>query len=164
MAVTSQDNGGDPFSVNITPSMVASGRPLTVYMISTTNDLDPLIYMVDSNLRQINDNSGNPIACDDSGDTTHCWGQSASLTHSFVTFQNGNKLQNLPGGQYDAMLNIPLTGMNLSSDRNQNFFTFLMTSYQQQTLGQYVTVFDISLGSGGGGLPGGLTGGSSGGK
>jgi len=163
MAVTAADNGGDPFSVNITPAMVASGRPLTVYMISTTNDLDPLIYMVDGSLRQINDNSGSPISCDDAGDNTRCWGQSASLVNSFVTFQNNGQLKNLPGGQYDAMLNIPLTGMSLNSDRSQNFFTFLMTSYQQQTLGQYVTVFDISLG-GGSGSGGGLNGGSSGGK
>src|SRR5262249_27341412 len=95
--------------------------------------------------------------------TSRCWGQSSSLSNSFVTFQNGSQLRNLPGGQYDAMLSLDLTGMSLSNDITQNFFNFLMTSYQKQTLGQYVMVFDIGLG-GGGGSGGGLNGGGSTGK
>jgi hypothetical protein len=163
MAVTSADNLGDEFSVNITPGMVSSGVPLTVYMISTTNNLDPLINLVDANLNTLTDNSNAQIACDDAGDSAHCWGQSASLSNSFVTFQNGSQLANLPGGQYDAMLSLDLTGMSLNSDPSQNFFNFLMTSYQKQTLGQYVMVFDIGVGGGaGGGLNGGSTGGTGG--
>jgi hypothetical protein len=164
MAVTSADNLGDEFSVNITPGMVSSGVPLTVYMISTTNNLDPLINLVDANLTTLTDNSNAQIACDDAGDSAHCWGQSASLSNSFVTFQNGSQLANLPGGQYDAMLSLDLTGMSLNSDPTQNFFNFLMTSYQKQTLGQYVMVFDIGVGGAGGGLNGGGTGGGTGGK
>lgn len=138
MAVTSTDGAGDPFSVNVTPGMVASGVPLTAYMLTRgTSGVDPLMYLADGS-NVATDDRGAQISCDDAG-TTSCWGSSTALDNYNVTINTGT----LPGWQYDAMLSLPLNGLQLSSDSSQNYFTFYMTSYQQQTEGQYLVVFHI---------------------
>jgi hypothetical protein len=140
MAVTSDDSQGDPFSVNISPQMVASGVPITAYMISKTTDLDSLIYLIDENRTPliVEGTTDTLYGCDDAG-TQSCWGDSTELSNSFVSTEAGS----LPGYQFDAMLSLPLSNVQLSSDYNQNFYTFLMTSYQQSTLGQYVVAFHV---------------------
>ncbi|MFN8527017.1 MAG: hypothetical protein U0670_00190 [Anaerolineae bacterium] len=146
MAVTGNDGAGDPFSVRITPEMVASGVPLSVYMISLTNDLDPIMGRIDANGDIVNDSAGNPIVCDDGGDANRCWGQSASLANSGVITANGQ----VNGGQYDAMLSMDLTGLQLSADPDVNFYNFLMTSYNQSTTGQYLLAFHAATAPAGG--------------
>ena len=138
MAVTSGDGAGDPFSVNVTPGMVASGVPLTAYMLTRgTSGVDPLMFVgIDGDVAT--DDGGAQISCDDAG-TTSCWGSSAALDNYNVTINTGT----LPGWQYDSMLSLPLNGLQLSADSSQNYFTFYMTSYQQQTEGQYLVVFHI---------------------
>jgi hypothetical protein len=84
------------------------------------------------------DSSGVQIMCDDAG-TTSCWGSSTALDNYNVTINTGT----LPGWQYDAMLTLPLDGLQLNTDSNQNYFTFYMTSYQQSSEGQYLVVFHI---------------------
>ncbi len=161
MGVTAADGAGDAFSVNLTPGMVASGVPLSVYMITRgTSGVDPLIYQSDSNLNPITDTNGNYISCDDAGDSSNCWGSSTNLSNSSITIGSGT----LPGWQYDAMLTESLSNLSLSSDRTQNYYTFVMTSYQQSTQGQYLLVFHIgesdTVSTNGGSSSGGLTGGS----
>lgn len=142
MGVTSGDNAGDPFSVNITPEMVGSGVPLSVYMITRGQSrVDPLIYMVDADFNVITDSDGANISCDDAG-TTLCWGDSVDLSDSSVTINTGT----LPGWQYDAMLMLPLDNFVPDEDRSLNFVNFLMTSYQQQTLGEYLLAFHFGIG------------------
>lgn len=143
MAATSADGAGDPFSVRLTPGMVASGVPLTVYMISVTDALDPLISRIDADYNVLNDTNGNPIYCDDAGDTSLCWGQSSPLGGSYVT-RRGN--QQLGGFGSDAMLSIPLTGMTLDPNPDLRFINYLMTSYRQSTFGDYVLAFHVGIG------------------
>jgi microcompartment protein CcmK/EutM len=143
MAATSADGSGDPFSVRLTPGMVASGVPLTVYMISVTDALDPLIARIDSDFNVVNDTNGNAIVCDDAGDTSLCWGDSSPLSGSYVT-RRGN--QKLGGFGSDAMLSLPLTGMVLDPDPDLRFVNYLMTSYQQSTFGDYVLAFHVGIG------------------
>jgi hypothetical protein len=143
MAATEADGSGDPFSVRLTPGMVSSGVPLTVYMISVTDSLDPMIARIDADFNYINDANGDPYYCDDAGDTGLCWGNSVSLTGSFVTRRNTGRLG---GFGADAMLSIPLDGITLDPDPDLRFFNYLMTSYQQSTFGDYVLAFHVGTG------------------
>lgn len=143
MAVTDEDGAGDVFSVNLTPGMVESGVPLSIYMITRGDgQVDPYIYEVDADLNARTDSNGDLIACDDAGNSSLCWGNSVDLSDSSVTIATGR----LPGWQYDAMLNLDLSGINLSSDRDHNWLNFAMsTSPQVHTEGQYLLVFDIGI-------------------
>ncbi len=144
MAATKEDNAGDIYSVNLTPGMVASGIPLTVYMIAADDKLDPYIYQVGGDMSTISDSQGNAITCDDAGDSSLCYGDSTDLSSSSVTLGAGT----LPGGPYDAMLSVSLNNLSLNSDRSQNFYNFVMTSSpQNKTEGQYVLVFHAGMGA-----------------
>jgi hypothetical protein len=141
MGVTSGDGAGDPFSINITPGMVASGVPLTVYMLTRgTAGVDPLMFLANngSDLTPFVI-GGQQVVCDDAGTTNLCFGESVRLDNYNVTIATGT----LPGWQYDAMLSIGVDGLQLDPDRLNNYLTFVMTSYQQSTEGQYLLVFHI---------------------
>lgn len=140
MGATTEDNAGDVYDVNITPGMVNSGVPLTIYMIANTNDLDPYIVQTDENLNVVQDRSNNAIDCDDAGNSNLCWGDSTDLSNSSVTLKG----RALPGGPYDAMLSLNLTGTQLSSNLSQNYATFVLrTSPENTTEGPYTLVFHI---------------------
>ncbi|GAB4340923.1 MAG: hypothetical protein Kow00117_21140 [Phototrophicales bacterium] len=141
MALTAGDNAGDPFTVQITPDMVASGIPVTTYMISVVQGFDPLIALIDGDYNFLLDDNGNPIACDDAGNSSNCWGNSASLANSSVSRPDG---RTLAGGQYDAMLSIPL-----QTDMEGSYLNFLMRSYEMNSLGNYVIAFHMGTGAGG---------------
>lgn len=134
MAITSADVYGDPFSILITPGMINSGVPLTTYMIAKTNGVDPLIYATDVNLNILGDGTGGQIGCDDAGTTDLCYGVNSSLSSSYVTTESGR----LGGYGYDAMLQL-----DTASEPAGNFFNLLMTTYEGNTLGQYVMVFHM---------------------
>jgi hypothetical protein len=137
MTLSSTDNEGDPFSVEITPGMVASGVSPTVYMISVVGAFDPLVALIDSNYEYIADEFGNPFACDDAGNSSLCYGTSFSLNGSYVSRTQNRQL---PGGSLDAMLTVPLElGME------GGFLNFLMRS-AQNTFGDYVVVFHMGIG------------------
>lgn len=141
MGVTAADGAGDPFAVRLTPGMVASGVPLTVYMLTRGDgSVDPLIRQVDADLNTLTD-GGVDIACDDAGNASLCYGQSVDLSPYSVTINTGT----LPGWQYDAMLSLPLVNEQLSSDPDFNFYNFLMTSFDQRSEGQYLLVFHIGM-------------------
>ncbi|RMG76524.1 MAG: hypothetical protein D6711_03725 [Chloroflexi bacterium] len=140
MALTVDDNAGDPFTVQITPDMIASGIPVTTYMISVVQGFDPLIALIDQDYNLLVDNDGNPITCDDAGNVSNCWGDSASLANSSVSRPDG---RTLAGGQYDAMLSIPL-----QTDMEGSYLNFLMRSYEMSSLGNYVIAFHIGTGAG----------------
>lgn len=142
MGITSADNAGDPFSIQVTPGMIASGVPITVYMLTRgQSSVDPMIVQVDGNMNTLRDAQGNDIYCDDAGDPSLCYAPSTSLANSSITIATGE----LPGWQYDAMLQVPLEGLQLSSDPASNYYNFLMTSYQQQTQGEYLLVFHVGI-------------------
>jgi hypothetical protein len=138
MAVTRADGAGDPFAVNITPGMVASGVPLTLYMLTRgQSGVDPLLFLANSAADLTPAViGGRQVLCDDAGGS-NCYGSHVRLDNYNVTIATGT----LPGWQYDAMLSLPLTGLALSADRLDNYLTFVMTSFNQQTEGQYLLVF-----------------------
>lgn len=132
MAVTQADGAGDPFTVKITESMVQSGLPLTVYMLARAPRLDSFMHAVtldrsgqSYDIYDILDADDIPINCDDAGNPELCWGESETLANPT-----------------DAMLRIwPQDAAN--ADYGE--LTYLMTSYAQQTTGDYYIVFHLGL-------------------
>ena len=131
------DGAGDPFSMELTPGMIASGVNPSVYMISVTDRLDPYISAVDSNWDYYGDEKGNQIwYCDDAG-SAFCYGESYPMTGSYVS-RTANRY--LGGYGLDAMLNIPL-------EPGDEFFTvnFLMHSASFRTQGDYLVAFHMGI-------------------
>jgi hypothetical protein len=133
MAVTQADGAGDPFTVNITESMVQSGVPLSVYMLARDSQLDSFMSMVtlenrsgtDYDIYDILDADDIAITCDDAGNPELCWGESEVLAN-----------------QTDAMLRIlPQEAANVGYDA----LSYLMSSYERQTTGNYYIVFHLGL-------------------
>ncbi len=135
MAVTTGDVVGDAFSVFVTPGMLNSGMPITAYMISETTQLDPLIYLLDANYDTWLDDTGAEISCDDAGNPSLCWGQGVNLSGSYVWSENGR----LAGFERDAMLTIPL-----DTFQSGDVMNLLMTSFNGDTLGQYVLALHMA--------------------
>lgn len=147
MAVTDADGrgqgAGDPFAVHLLPNVANSGIPISAYMISLTNDLDPLMQWVStSDNTLMTDDTGAFIQCDDAGTNT-CWGESATLKGSYVTSRQGLQLG---GYEYDSMLYLDFNGLDFSGGTDY-FAKLLMTSYQQQTYGEYLVAFHMGIAS-----------------
>lgn len=139
MAVTSADGTlGDPFQIIATPNVHASGNGIGTYMIGAETQLDPLFYIMDLSQDPIRalELDGEVVACDDAGSAT-CWGESRSLTNSLITRATGRTVN---GDERDAMMLIPTF---VGSDTLT--YTLGMTSYQQNSQGQYVMAFHVSV-------------------
>jgi len=137
MALTSADGAGDPFSVQVTPGMVDSGVPLTAYMIAVTGRFDPLMALIDGDYNFVEDPEYGFVACDDAGNTSLCYGESYSLVGSYVSRSSNREL---PGGQLDAMLNLPL-----EPQYEGGYYNFLMRSPNMQTFGDYIVAFHMGI-------------------
>ena len=158
MAVTDADGIGDVFKVNLTPGMVASGVPVTTYMITRgQSNVDPLLYLGDKDNNPLADSKGATVYCDDAGDSSTCY-TPMDLTKSTVSIASGD----LTTWEKDAVLSLDFTGVALDPDRTLNYLTYVMTSYKHQTEGQYLLAFHIGISENAETTPsdGGLTGGS----
>lgn len=135
MAVTDFDGFGDPFRVYIYPGMVGYGAPLSIYMFGVPNSLDPLLYIHDGDGNYLEDDSSNPLSCDDSG-TDSCWGVTDFLGRSYVTRTQGRLLR---GDDFDSMISFTLGDFADTTVDNPYSFNFAMTSAQGG--GDYVLAF-----------------------
>lgn len=145
MAATAADGAGDPFGVRLTPDMIASGIPLSVYMVAVTNSVDPFMAMIDADYNYREDVDGNTIYCDDASDANLCWSGPYDVRNSYVT-RRGN--QRLPLYDTDSILTMRLDDVTLDSNPDNNFFNFIMTTYQQSTFGDYVIAFHAGVDDG----------------
>ncbi|XWX05528.1 serine protease (plasmid) [Aggregatilineales bacterium SYSU G02658] len=133
MAVTEGDGAGDPFSVYVTPGMLATGDPFMVAMIGMEQQLDPYFFAVDNSGNNVIGPNGRPLACDDGG-TQYCSGDSFSMRGVQVRTADG-RLYN--ADEYDAVLVIdPSTIPNPT--------TFFFSSVERRTFGKYLLVFLFS--------------------
>ena len=140
MAVTAADEQGDPFAVLVTQSMVESGIPFRIYMIGKTTNLDPLMTAVYSDFSAfITDENDDLISCDDAGNFELCWGNSLSLSSAQIITASNSRFT---GDSADAMLMID---PEEAAQNDLESMTFLMSSYNQQTTGDYVIIFHIGL-------------------
>lgn len=133
------DRSGDPFAMEITPGMIASGVDPTTYMVSVTTALDPYISMIDAESNYITDEKGNQMwYCDDAGSSL-CYGDSITMEGSYVS-RTANRY--LGGYGLDAMITIPL-------EAGLEFLTanFLMHSSEFRTYGDYLVAFHLGIGN-----------------
>lgn len=136
MAVTEQDNLGDPFRVVFHDELASRNEPVTAYMLAIDRGLDSYIYLWDSQIGDIlRDTQGEMLLCDDGGSRNTCWNTQQGLVGSYVNL-NGTRLD---GRNSDSMLTIPL---NLLGEDTVNY---LMTSYNYETQGQYIVVFHVRV-------------------
>lgn len=149
MAVTSADgsgpSSGDPFSLHITPNVTASGVPISVYMISVTSGLDPIMKIMDENDSVFQFDDGSYFACDDAGKTDLCWGESYSLVGSYVSRTSGRQL---PGGDLDAMMIVPIEELGMGPDEDA-YLNWKMSSSGNGTTGDYVVVYHLGTSAAG---------------
>ena len=141
MAYTELDNVGDPFAMEITPSMIASGIDPTIYMVSVTDRLDPYISMIDTEYNMYVDEKGNQIwYCDDAGNSDYCYGESTTMLGSYIS-RAANRPK-LGGYGLDAMLTLPL-------EAGDEFFTVhaLMHSSGFSSFGNYLVAFHLGIGN-----------------
>jgi cobalamin biosynthesis Co2+ chelatase CbiK len=150
MAVTaddgSGDGAGDPFSVYTSQNLIASGVPITAYMLAADTALDPLIYIWNADRQVVATIDGQRVSCDDAGNPSLCWGNSVSLNGSSVTVRNNRQV---PGGNFDAMLSIPVQIVN-----PDQWLNFHFTSFNQTSFGDYIAAFHMGIDSTGAGLAG----------
>lgn len=135
MAVTAGDGQGDPFMFWATPNVLASSVPVSVYMIGAESQLDPLMYIVDLDTMEPIQLDSGALICDDAG-TDSCWGNSYALAGATVN-RNGRLVT---ADEYDPMISIP---MNVSDTSIPLSFMYMMTSYNQESRGQYIMTFHV---------------------
>lgn len=133
MVATQNDGVGDTFSMYVAPTLVVSGVNPTVYMLSVVQRFDPAILLVDGDYATVRDGNSNPVACDDAGNPSRCWGESASLAGYYVSRSGG---RTLGGGNLDAMMQIPIVG------QGGGYYNFAMTSFGG-TYGDYIAAFHL---------------------
>ncbi|HLV36891.1 MAG TPA: serine protease [Spirillospora sp.] len=137
MAVTREDNDGDPFTLQITSSMVNSSVPLSVYMIGREAQLDPYFSVIDyADYTIWTDTDGNRIFCDDGGNSTTCWDTAASL-NGFQVVRGSQGV--VTADSQDAMLRLPIQQLQPQP------VTFLMSSFNRASTGLYLVAFHMGL-------------------
>ena len=140
MAATDFDGVGDPFAVQITPGLAGSDVPLSVYMIGVSGSVDPLFYLTaPGTFDPYVDPDGLEVGCDDAGNESVCWGESASLAGSSVARTSGRFSD---ADETDAMLSIPMSDFaDLDFSQGPYYVTFVMTRYEGTPSGDYVIAF-----------------------
>ncbi|MCC6613481.1 MAG: trypsin-like peptidase domain-containing protein [Anaerolineae bacterium] len=141
VAVSSDDNAGDPFAVMLNSSLIDSGVPLSVYMIGAESSLDPLMRLIDADYNTLTDTDGLAIECDDAGDAELCWDQGIALNGARLTLSGGG----FTADAYDSMLSI---NPQAAANAGFTYLNFLMTSYQRETQGRYNLVFHMGIAPG----------------
>lgn len=133
MFASELDGAGDPFSLFVSPALIDSDVLPTGYMISVVAGFDPLMALVDADLNVLEDEDGNPVACDDAGNDSLCWGDHFDLSSYYVS-RSSNRV--LGGNFLDSMMTIPVT-----EDFIGGFLNFIMRG--NNTEGDYVAVFHL---------------------
>lgn len=146
MYAGSADGVGDVFSVTISGNMVESEVPLNAYMMAVTNVFDPLVYITDINQddwsQAVVDVDGNSMVCDDSGNSNACWGQVTDIKDYYVS-RTGDRYA--IGLGTDAMMSLQLLGFEYDPELTYTY-TFVATSYQRNTEGDYLMAFHFANG------------------
>lgn len=128
------DDTPDVVSIAVTESMVASGQPVTVYMISDTLDLNPQLALVSAEGEILTDANGEFIACLDTSASNQCWGEFEDMANAEITVRNDKTVQ---GITRDVMLRIPLTSELIGTTLN------FMSSAVDETFGKYILIIHI---------------------
>jgi hypothetical protein len=123
-----EENGGDIFSLYVTPFMTSAETTITTYMIGADDLIDPVMDVVDAELVVFDFGAG-PLTCDDSG-RSRCYGNAASLL--------GSSINAVAGDDFDAYINLSWDVVGLEADED-GYLNYLFRSFGNT--GAYVAVF-----------------------
>lgn len=139
VALDTDRSSTDFYSVSLTPSLVNSRTPISIYMMGIEPQNDPILYLVDPNTGDIfhldNDVA---VRCDDAGYTS-CFGGNTDLYAGGITFGEVN----VPFRFTDAMLTLPVDDVNPSADEVL-YFNVAATSYLETDNNTYRIFFHLS--------------------
>ncbi|PJF27741.1 MAG: hypothetical protein CUN53_02910 [Phototrophicales bacterium] len=124
----SEVNGGDIFSLYVTPFMTSSETPITAYMIGADDLIDPVMDVVDAELVVFDFGDG-PLTCDDSG-RSRCYGNSVSLM--------GSSVNAVDADDFDPYINLPWNIVGLEADQD-GYLNYLFRSFGNS--GAYIAAF-----------------------
>lgn len=124
----SEPNGGDIFSLYVTPFMTPSETTITAYMIGSDDLIDPVMDMVDADLVVFDFGDG-PLTCDNSG-RSRCYGNAVSLL--------GSSINAAAGDDFDAYINLPWNIVGLEADED-GYLNYLFRSFGSG--GAYIAAF-----------------------
>jgi hypothetical protein len=133
MYAAPSDGAGDPFSLYLSPALLASQHTPTAYMISITSGLDSMVYLINSDYEYLYDEDSNWKGCDNAG-FEGCWGDSRDLTDFYVSRTEGRFAT---AWEYDAMLSVPFTEEGLGFYQNY-------TMAGNASEGDYVAAFHLA--------------------
>lgn len=131
------DDDGDTYALPVTAGMVASGVPLTAYVIALDENYDASLSLVDADGRVLRDETNQNITCDNAGDSEACYGAAVSLEGMFIA---GFRNQRFEGKATDAMLTLPLTDAMLET----GLFLRVNTG---ETSGEYALILHFANGT-----------------
>jgi hypothetical protein len=139
LALDSNRNPIDFYSVSLTPSLINSGVPITVYMMGVATQTDPILYLADPTTYDVLVLNGDiPVSCDDAG-SDNCFGGNTDL------FAGGLMIDgvNIPFRFTDAMLTLPLDDLN-PNPVELLYFNIAATSYLDSSNSEYRIFFHLS--------------------
>ena len=137
MSIGDFDLEGDVFSIFLSNNILATDFPPTVYAVSVTGGLDPVIYLVDDDNTELFDENDEMIYCDDAGFEEICWGDSVPLDGYYVSRSFNRQLTTF---EYDSML-----GYDRFDPEVDDHINYRVGSYLGNTFGDYVVVFHIKF-------------------
>ena len=136
------DGTPDLINVTVTDDMIASGLPLTAYVIETIPDLDLSLAVVDDNGVPLLDDTEQPVECDDAGDNELCWGAHVPLLDSYTNISNTIETS---ATAISPMLSIPLSANDVGSIVP---FQITHSVESEQTLtGEYIFLLHYGVGA-----------------
>jgi hypothetical protein len=144
MHYTEADGAGDPFRVYVEPNVIAQGTPLSTYVIGVDDSLDPKITLVDSDDNPLSDGNGDEVYCDDANSSSLCWGEGADVALQGSFLMDGSAM--LVADSLDSLLILPVEDLDPSVPHEESFYAFLVSSFAQNTTGEYLLAFHVGSG------------------
>ncbi len=132
------DGTPDVVSVMVTESMVASGQPVTAYVIAEALEFNPQLALVSADQDILSSADGLPIVCTQTREPESCWGEYSDMNTAQISLGEDNLTL---GVSNDVMLRIPLTDELIGTTLN------FMTSGVDETFGNYILILDLPTGN-----------------
>lgn len=128
------DGVSDIVSVSVTESMVASGQPISAFIIADTLDFNPQLALVSADQQILTSADGLPIVCTQTRVPDSCWGDYSDMGTAQISLGEDNTTL---GVSNDVMLQIPLTTDLIGTTLN------FMGSGVDETIGDYILILHL---------------------
>ena len=131
------DGIADVVSVTVTESMVASGKPISAFVIAEGLDFNPQLALVSADQQILSSADGLAIVCTQTRIPDACWGEYGDMNSAQISLGVDNLTL---GVSNDVMLQIPLTSELVGTTLN------FMVSGVDETFGDYILMLDLPTG------------------